>query len=222
VQLQDRCLRIDEVPESYESETRSAGSEDTKYEAVMSKPKSTSQAAWSHVKAKLAALDRAAVLGLLHDLYTTSKDNQAFLHARFGLGEDALAPYKRTISRWLWPDVLRNQDVSVSKAKQAISDYKKALGDPAGVSELMVFYCEQAAGFCQDIGYQDEGYFNALVRMFEQAIKMVATLDAKGRDDYMMRLDRVREISHDFGYGVGDDLDYLVAEHTKGAYRAAR
>lgn len=37
-----------------------------------------------------------------------------------------------------------------------------------------------------------------------------------------MRLDRVREISHDFGYGVGDDMDYLLAEHTKGAHRAAR
>jgi hypothetical protein len=168
----------------------------------MNKPESKSRPAWTHVKAKLAALDRTAVLGLLHDLYTASKDNQAFLHARFGLGEDVLAPYKRTISRWLRPDVLRNQDVSVSKAKQAISDYKKAVGDPAGVSELMVSYCEQAAGFCQDIGYQDEGYFNALVRIFEQAIRTVATLNANSRDGYMTRLDRVREISHDFGYGV--------------------
>ncbi|MGA8086724.1 MAG: hypothetical protein WCA10_05415 [Terracidiphilus sp.] len=134
----------------------------------MNKPKSKSQAAWSHVKAKLAVLDHSAVLGLLHDLYNASKDNQAFLHARFGLREDVLAPYKRTISRWLCPDVLRNQDVSVSKAKQAISDYKKAVGEPAGVAELMVSYCEQAVCFCQDVGYQEEGYVNGLVRMFEQ------------------------------------------------------
>lgn len=192
------------------------------FETTMNKPQSKSQPAWSHVKAELVDLDRIAVLGLLHDLYTASKDNQAFFHARFGLGEDALAPYKKKISRWLWPDVLRNQDVSVSKAKQAISDYKKAVGEPAGISELMVSYCEQAAGFCQDVGYQDEGYFNALVRMFEQAIKLIATLDANSRDDYMMRLDRVREISHDFGYGVGDDMDYLVAEHTEVARKAAR
>ena len=25
------------------------------------------------------------------------------LHARFGLGEDVLEPYKKTIDRWLWP-----------------------------------------------------------------------------------------------------------------------
>lgn len=81
-----------------------------------------------------------------------------------------MAPYKKTIGRWLWPGVLCNQVVSVSKAKQAISDYKKAEGEPAGVSELTVYYCEQAAGFCQDIVCHDEGYFNALVRVFEQAI----------------------------------------------------
>ena len=28
----------------------------------------------------------------------------------------------------------------------------------------MVFYCEQAAGFSNEIGLQDEGYFGALMR----------------------------------------------------------
>ena len=73
--------------------------------------------------------------------------------------------------RWLWPDVFRNQDTSVSKAKQGSSDYKKAVGHPEGVTELMVFYCKQAAGFCRDICQQDEGFFDALARMFEQALK---------------------------------------------------
>ena len=81
------------------------------------------------------------------------KDNQAFLHARFGLGEDVLEPYRKTIDRCLGPDVFRNQDTSASQAKRAIADYRKAVGDPAGLAELMVFYCEQAAGFCRDIGW---------------------------------------------------------------------
>ena len=93
-----------------------------------SKPKS--QPTWTDVKAKLAAFDRTALLDLLHHLYAAHKDNQAFLHARFGLGEDVLEPYKKSIDRWLWPDSFRNQDTSVSKAKQAISHYKKAVGDP--------------------------------------------------------------------------------------------
>jgi hypothetical protein len=122
---------------------------------------------WTDVKAKLADFDRAALLGLIQSLYSAHKDNQMFLHSRFGLGGDVLEPYKKIIDRWLWPDVLRNQDTSVSQAKRAISDYKKAVGDPEGVAELMIFYCEQAAGFCSSIYTEDEGYFDALVRMFE-------------------------------------------------------
>jgi len=181
----------------------------------MDKRQSKSQPTWTDVKAKLAAFDRTALLDLLHHLYAAHKDNQAFLHARFGLGEDVLEPYKKTIDRWLWPDAFRNQDTSVSKAKQAISNYKKAVGDPAGRTELMVFYCEQAAGFCRDIAYQEEGFFDALVRMSEHALKSANTLPANGRDGLIARLDRVREISHAFGYGVGDDMDYLLAKYAK-------
>jgi hypothetical protein len=118
---------------------------------------------------------------------------------------DILKPYKETLDRWLWPDVLRNQDTSVVKAKQAISSYRKAVGELARLAELMVFYCERAAGFCSDVGYQDGGYFDALVRMFEQALKTIAQLSATGdRNRLIARLDRVRVISHNFGYGVGD------------------
>ena len=78
----------------------------------------------------------------------------------------------------------------------------------------MVFYCEQAAGYCRDIGYQDEGFFDALVRMFEQALRSANTLPASGCDSLIARLDRVREISHEFDYGVGDDMDYLLAKYT--------
>ena len=52
----------------------------------MTKREPKSQPTWTDVKAKLAAFDRTALLDLLHHLYATHKDNQAFLHARFGLG----------------------------------------------------------------------------------------------------------------------------------------
>ena len=169
---------------------------------------------WTVVKTQLADFDRAGLLGLVHDLYMASKDNQAFLHARFALaGNDVLKPYKATLDRWLWPDVFKNQDTSVAKAKKAISDYKNAVGQSEGLAELMVYYCEQAAGFSDDVGLQDEGWFDALVRMFEQSLKTIAMLPEEARPDFWARLDGVRRISHNFGYGVGDDMDDLLAEH---------
>ena len=181
----------------------------------MNQRQSKSQPKWTDVKAKLTSFDRTALLGLIQDLYSAHKDNQMFLRARFGLGEDPLEPYKETLDRWLWPDAFSRQDTSVRKAKQAISNYKKAVGEPAGLAELMVFYCERAAGFASDVGYQDESYFNALVRMFEQALMIATTLPAPSRDALVTRLDRVRTISHKCGYGVGDDMDSILAKHTK-------
>lgn len=164
---------------------------------------------WSDVKSKLADFERAGLLGLVQDLYAASKDNQVFLHARFGLGGDVLKPYKATIDRWLWPDVFKNQDISVSKAKKAISDYKKAIGQPAGLAELMVFYCEQATGFSADVGMDSESYFNALVLMFEQALKVVLVLPEAQRESFLDRLEDVRVMGHNLGWGVGDDFDAL-------------
>ena len=168
---------------------------------------------WSDVKAKLVDFDRTGLIGLIQDLYAANKDNQAFLHARFALSVDVLNPYKATIARWLWPDVLKDQDTSMAKAKKAISDYKKAMGQSEGLAELMVFYCEQAAGFSHDVGLQDEAYFDALVRMFEQALKAIAVLPDGQRPTLYARLDKVRHTSHNFGYGVGDDMDDLLVEH---------
>ena len=79
----------------------------------------------------------------------------------------------------------------------------------------MVFYCERAAGFCSDVGYQDDGYFDALVRMFDQGLKLIAQLSASDRNPLMARLDRIRIISHNFGYGVGDDMDSLLAKYVR-------
>jgi hypothetical protein len=169
---------------------------------------------WSDAKAKLAAIDRAGLLGLLQDLYAASKDNQAFLHARLHLGGDVLTPYKATIDRWLWPDVFKNQDTSVAKAKKAITDYKKASASAEGLVELMVFYCERASGFSCDVGMDDEGYLSALVRVYEEALKSIANMPDENRKPLWARLEAVRDrCRHNLGYGVGDDMDDLLAEH---------
>jgi hypothetical protein len=181
----------------------------------MARTQAKSQPTWIDLKSQLASLDRQGLLGLLQDLYAAHKDNRTFLNARFGLGEDTLKPYKEAIDRWLWPDVLRNQDTSVVKAKEAVSNYRKAVGDPAGMAELMVFYCEQAAGFCRDVGYEDESYFNALVRMFEQALIVAYKLPVAGREALLARLDRVLTTSQQLGYGVGEEMDTVFAKFTK-------
>jgi hypothetical protein len=49
--------------------------------------------------------------------------------------------------------------------------------------------------------------------MFEQSLKTIAALPEEARPAFWARLDAVRGISHNFGYGVGDGMDDLLAEH---------
>jgi len=110
---------------------------------------------WSDLNGRLTEFDRPALIGLIQDLYTANKDNQAFLHARFALGEDVLKPYKADIESWVCPDVMGNDDISVANAKKAIADYRKAIGLPEGLAELTVFYCESCMNFLGSCGMDD-------------------------------------------------------------------
>jgi len=58
------------------------------------KNSSKKKTTWTDLKRQLADLDRPAPLGLIQDLYATSKNNQAFLHARFALSENLITRCK--------------------------------------------------------------------------------------------------------------------------------
>jgi hypothetical protein len=176
-------------------------------------PAARTKPSWTDVKFRLKEIDKPGLLSLLQDLYAASKDNQTSLHARLSVGDDVLKPYKQTIDRWLWPDVFKQQDTSVAKAKKAIADYKKAVGSSQGLAELMVFFCERGIGFSCDVGLQDEAYFEALVRMFEQAMLTAMALPDTHCAPLLARLAAVRQLGHNVGYGVGDAMGDLLATH---------
>lgn len=124
-----------------------------------------------------------------------------------------LKPYKAIITRWVYPDVVDDQDISVSKAKKAASDYRKAVGSPEGIAELSVYYCETCIDFLDSCGMDDEEYFHALVGMFEKALKAVVQLDGEQQLPFVERLESVQREGHNYGYWVGDDMDRLMAEY---------
>jgi len=167
---------------------------------------------WNDVRTALLDFDRAGLRGLVQDLYTASKDNQAFLHARLGLGHDQLQPFKASISRWISPDLLKGQPISVSKAKKAIADYKKAIGRPDGMAELSIFYCEEAFGFLESCSMDDEKYFAALIRMYGQSLEIVSSLPRGERNTYLERLDRLRSRGRNVGWVVEEEFNSLWYE----------
>ena len=163
---------------------------------------------WSDIKRQLTDLDQADLIRLVHDLYSASKENKVFLHTRFAPGGDPLEPWQDIITRWINPPDFR-APISVAKAKKAISDYKKAKGDAAGLAELSVFYCEEVFDFLDSCGMEDADYYDALVRMFGQALQYVQALPASQQKGFFPRLGRMHQLGQQLGWGVGEDFDDL-------------
>ncbi len=80
----------------------------------------------------------------------------------------------------------------------------------------MVYFCEQGAGFCNDVGNDEWDYLAAPERMFGQALNVAKTLPDGIQARLIARLDRVRGISHRLGYGIGDEMDLVFARYTEG------
>jgi hypothetical protein len=167
---------------------------------------------WNDVKTALMEFDRAGLRGLVQDLYLARKDNQAFLHARLGLGHDQLRPFKASISRWISPDLMKGQPISVAKAKKAIADYKKAIGRPEGMAELSIFYCEEAVGFLESCSMDDDKYFAALIRMYGQSLEIASSLPPAERSTYLERLGRLRSRGKNVGWVVEEEFNSLWYE----------
>ena len=176
----------------------------------MTARKPRTQPSWSEVKAKLAEFDRAGLLGLVQDLYAASKENQAFLHACFSVGADPLAVYRKRIENALFPEW--NKPIRIGEAKKAIADYRKAIGLPDGVLELQMYFCEVAMGFSMEYGYMEENYADAIALQFAAALKGLNTVPQFAQSIGCGRLDKVRLLAANVGYGLHDEMNDLMEQ----------
>jgi hypothetical protein len=107
---------------------------------------------------------------------------------------------------------MRSQSVSISKAKKAIADYKKAIGEPAGLAELSIFCCEEALSFLESCAFEDERYNVALIHTYDQAVKRVSDLPVAERQGYATRLGNLRPRAMSVGWGIDAELDSIWHE----------
>jgi hypothetical protein len=163
-------------------------------------------ATWSNMKVEIAKIDMRELVSLVADLYHFSKENQAFLHARFAVVANPLDPYKQIIAECMYPDIYKNKPVQISKAKKAISDYSKAVGDSLGEAELMTLFVERGNAFTVEFGDIDEEFYGALNRMYRHAIEKILDLPEKQRDRFKERLKTIMTSSADIGWGYHDAL----------------
>ena len=161
---------------------------------------------WRDVRAILSKAGHKDLLSLVGDLYALRKENQDFLHARFLKDASTLAPYKETIERYISPAEPWKNPVKISLARKAISDYRKAVGDPHGLSELMLFYVECGVNFTLEFGDIDEPFYNSVVRVFSDGMRMLNQCDRDVIDKLLPRFADAVHSTAEMGWGFYDSL----------------
>ena len=149
-----------------------------------------------------------------------SGQNRDFLDARFSGTDSALPRYKKLIDEALYPDVMTSDPVSFRAAKKAIADYRKALGEPSGLAELLVYAAERGNQFTCDYGDIDGPFYDSLVHMFDSAVKSVSTLEADVASPFISRLAKVVQRAEGIGWGYYDSIAGIFSEAFPDAQRA--
>jgi hypothetical protein len=160
---------------------------------------------FGRIRSTLLSREPSELVGLIGELYRLSKENQRFLESKLGDASKQLTIYRQLVSNCLFPDPLsKNSEVRISEAKRAISQYQRATQDSAGTVDLMFVFVEAGTAFANDLGYGDDGFFNALENMLSRALDLLTRGNADFRQSMRPRLARLATSAGNLGWGYGD------------------
>ena len=165
---------------------------------------------WAQVKAVLDGRPEKEVRELLRDLYRLSEENREFVHARLLTDPAAITPYLKTVEDGVYPDAFRGKPVCLADARRAITNYRRATGDPVGTLELMMRYVECGTEFTVDFGGVDERFSSSLTTMFDHAVQMVRALPEPLRLPHLKRLRHVVDRAGAVGWGYQDSISDIL------------
>ena len=161
---------------------------------------------WKNVEKRIGQFDNKQLTQLIRDLYHLSSDNKDFFSARFSIGGDPLARYKKIVQSSIHPCLEDHETLDIGQAIDAVNRYVKAVDNPAGEAELRVHYVECGNNFTLSYGDIDEDFYDEMLTMYEYAIETVLELPQKERVAFQARLHNVMQSASGIGWGYHDGL----------------
>jgi hypothetical protein len=167
-------------------------------------PRSSNPSSWGKLKERLARSTPAELLTILRDLHDLSPENRRFLQARFlSTGAD-LEHYRQQVRDAIYPATFGRRPTSIAAAKRAIMLYERATADPVGTLDLRLTFVEEGTAQALDLGVDDERYFDSLASMVTMVLDSYSRLPAETREEFLPRLERLRDVASPLGWGYGD------------------
>jgi len=170
------------------------------------------QGSWSDVKGRLKEMPASGLIGVIQDLYTLNKTNQAFLEARFvpELAGVKIAEYRKRVTQPFYPDRGMGK-LEYADAKKAIREYQEATSDLAGTLDLMLSFVEAGNQFTLDFGDIDERFYNTVEGMMFEVTKRLRTKDGKELyPQFAARLQKLYDKSRNMGWGYSNEMGDMI------------
>ena len=173
-----------------------------------------SHANWKTIRSNVNELAHEGLVGLVKELYNLNAQNQTFLEARFGNQQNGLEEYKRIIEENICPNEPWKRDISLSAGRQAIRDYKKARGDPEGLIDLMIFYCECGVFFTNKFVDICKRFYTSMESMYEEALKLLKQ-HSQCQELFLTRIQLIVNNTRSIGWGFHDALSDMFGEYQR-------
>lgn len=170
-------------------------------------------ASWSAARKHLMTWEKPALLALVKDLYDSAAENRDFIQARCNAeetGGEMLEKYRRKIVEQFFP-ARGGGKLKLTEARKAIRDYRRATGNIAGTTELLMTYVENGARFTDQYGDIDERFYSSVESALDE---LAALLRGEAREMYSQFTDRLAEVDRmasRIGWGFGDYVADVVA-----------
>jgi hypothetical protein len=178
----------------------------------MARKKKQKKLGWKDIEKIISKFDTSQFTELIRDLYHLSADNKDFFLTRFSIGDDPLLTYKKIIQDSVHPYLEDHETLEIENANDAINRYLKAVDNLTGEAELRFFYVECGNNFTLSYGDIDEDFYDAMLNMYEDAVKTVLKLSPREREVFRTRLQNIIESANGIGWGYYDGLCDLYEE----------
>lgn len=161
---------------------------------------------WSSIKACLQGLDKNGLIEVIHSVYESDAEIQQALTTRFVPSDRSINRIRRRIMNLVYPNPLGTLPIRAGDALRTIRKFYKASDDPSATVAMLLDAIEAGTAQAEDLGIEDESYFNALAQMMRMLVTLQSKLSRPDRRIIRDRLVRIYDRGKHVPWGHADVL----------------
>ncbi|NQU83559.1 MAG: hypothetical protein HQ536_02510 [Parcubacteria group bacterium] len=180
-----------------------------------------SKLTWSKVKSNLTNLSKKDIVKHVGEIYKKFPQTQEYFQSIMTVEgeEELLEKYKKIIKEEFFPSRGWPRDFfSLSKAKKAISQFKKLAEKPQNVADIMLYYTEIGVEFTNEYGDIDENFYLSMETIADNAAKLI---QKHGMEKiFSDRFEKIVRDTSGIGWGFHDELGEIYEEYFRDSQTA--